>query len=163
MVIERYKRELIFLAKFFLIYGISQAVIQVAPMSFVTEPIASFEASLLGLKNEQNSIIAEPATFVINNSCTGFVSISVLAAIVFSFRRPKLRKKLAVFVPCAVALFFVNLLRVYIVLFFGVMVSYELAEPVHIASWFLMSGAIIALWYEATKRFAGISDLGQLL
>jgi exosortase/archaeosortase family protein len=163
MVIERHKRELIFLIKFFLIYGILQAIIQIAPMDFVTEPIASFEASLLGLKSEQNSIIAGPATFVINNSCTGFVSVSVLAAIVFSFRRPELRRKLAVFVPCAVTLFFINLLRVYIVLFFGITVSYELAEPVHVASWFFMSGAIIALWYEATRRFAGIKDLGQLL
>ena len=162
-MIKRHKRELVFLIKFFLIYGILQAIIQIAPMDFITEPITSFEASLLGLESKQNSIIAGPATFVINNSCTGFVSMSVLAAIVFSFRRPKLRKKLAVFVPCAIALFFINLLRVYIVLFFGVVVSYYLAEPVHVASWFLMSGAIIALWYEGTRRFAGIKDLSQLL
>jgi len=162
-VIERHKRELIFLIKFFLIYGVLQAIIQIAPMGFVTEPIASFEAALFGLESEHNSIIAGPATFVINNSCTGFVSVSVLAAIVFSFRRPKLKKKLAVFIPCAIALFIINLLRVYIVLFFGIMVSYQLAEPVHVASWFLMSGAIIALWYEGTRRLAGIKDLSQLL
>jgi len=157
-----HKQEIIFLVKFFLIYGILQSIIQIAPMNFITWPIASFEASLLGLESEQNAVISGPITFVINNSCTGLVSISVLAAIVFSFKRPKLKKKLIIFIPCAIALFFINLLRVYMVLFFGVAVNHSLAEPVHVASWFIMSGAIIALWYEATKRFAGTKDLSLL-
>jgi|GEM_PF-1123790 len=157
------KRELEFLLKFFIIYGVLQLIIYYAPLGFITEAIASFEASLLGLKSEGNIIRSGPIVFAINNSCSGFVSISVLAAIVFSFKKPGLKQKFLVFLCCAMLLFLVNLLRVYIVLFAGVHINYNLAEPMHIASWFLMSGAIILLWYEGTKRLAKVKNMGEML
>ncbi|MEM4598316.1 MAG: exosortase/archaeosortase family protein [Candidatus Diapherotrites archaeon] len=157
------KKELYFLIKFFLIYGTLQAIIYFADVSFITNWIASFEASLFQLESQGNAIRAGTAVFVINNSCTGLVSISVLAAIVFSFRKPSLREKIIVFLPCSAILFLVNLARVYAVIYAGVHISHSLVEPLHVGSWFVMSGAIVLLWYYGTKKIAKIRYFAELL
>ncbi|MCX8190324.1 MAG: exosortase/archaeosortase family protein [Candidatus Diapherotrites archaeon] len=157
------KRELYFLLKFFLIYGALQTIIYFADVAFVTNWIASFEASLFSLQSQGNTIRSGTVVFVINNSCTGLVSISVLAAIVFSFRRPSLKEKIMVFLPCSAILFLVNLARVYAVIYAGVHINHNLVEPLHISSWFLMSGAIVILWYFGTKKFAKIKYFKELL
>ena len=157
------KAELVFLLKFFIIYGVLQYVIYVAPMHFITDSIASLEASFLGLKNVESTILFDSVSFVINNSCTGFVSASILAAIVFSLKKPNLKKKLYIFVACALALFVINLVRVYLVILFGIRFGVTLAEFAHIISWFLMSAAIIVCWYVATKKIIGVKEFGELL
>ncbi|MEM4663208.1 MAG: exosortase/archaeosortase family protein [Candidatus Diapherotrites archaeon] len=161
-IIDR-KHEFMFLIKFFLIYGTLQAGIYLADINPLTNWIASFEASLFDLENQGNVIRANGVAFVINNSCTGLVSISVLAAIVFSFRKPDLKHKLLVFLPCSLILFLVNLLRVYLVLYAGVHINHRLVEPLHISSWFLMSAAIVFLWYVGTKKIAKIKHLNELI
>lgn len=158
-----HKAELIFLLKFFIVYGILQYVIYIAPMQFITSAIASFEAPLLGLQNAGNAILFDSVSFVINNSCTGFVSASILAAIVFSLKKPDLKRKLYIFTVCAIALFAINLLRVYLVILFGINFGVTLAELAHVISWFLMSAAIIFCWYFATKRIVGAKEFGELL
>ncbi len=138
-------------------------MIYVAPMHFITDSIASLEASFLGLKNVESTILFDSVSFVINNSCTGFVSASILAAIVFSLKKPNLKKKLYIFVACALALFVINLVRVYLVILFGIRFGVTLAEFAHIISWFLMSAAIIVCWYVATKKIIGVKEFGELL
>ena len=161
---EKYrKKELAFLIKFFLIYGLLQTIIYFAPLNFITESIAAFEAYLLGLESKGSKIIFDTMTFVINNSCTGLVSASVLAAIVFSLKKPGVKKKLIIFVPCAVLLFIVNLFRVYLVIITGIKFGSSAAEIMHVLSWFLMSGVIIALWYIATKKVLGSKSFSELL
>jgi len=157
------RAELVFLLKFFIIYGILQYVIYIAPMHFITEPIASLEAAFLGLKNMENTILFDSVRFVINNSCTGFVSASILGAIVFSLKKPDLKKKLYIFAVCALALFAINLARVYLVILFGIRFGVTLAEFAHIISWFLMSAAIIVCWYMVTKKIIGVKEFGELL
>lgn len=140
-----------------------QYVIYIAPMQFITTAIASFEAPLLGLENTGNAILFDSVSFVINNSCTGFVSASILAAIVFSLKKPDLKRKLYIFAVCALALFAINLMRVYLVILFGINFSVTLAELAHVISWFLMSAAIIFCWYMVTRKVIGVKEFGELL
>jgi hypothetical protein len=37
------------------------------------------------------------------------------------------------------------------------------AEAVHAATWFLMSGLVVLLWYFGTKKIAGTENFGELL
>jgi len=152
-----------FLVKFFIIFAVLQAIITVAPLGALNEWIAGVEAGMLSLEREGNSLDGGNANYVISNSCTGLVSGSILAAIVFALKKPELKKKIAVFLVGAAALFAVNLVRVYFVVLGGLKFGFEFGEILHTVSWFVMSGFIIALWYYLTKRWAGVKDFSELL
>ena len=157
------RENALFLAKFFIIFGVLQTIIYFAPITPLNAWIAGFEGSLTGLESEGIRISSENANFIITNSCTGLVSGSILAAIVFGLRKPELKLKAGIFLAGAAALFLVNLARIYFVVAAGLAVSAGFAETLHTVSWFVMSGAIIALWYCLTKRHAGIKDFSELL
>ena len=156
-------RNIEFLVKFFIIFGALQGIIVIAPLGALNEWIAGFEAGALAIENEGDRLVGGDAYYVITNSCTGLVSGSILAAIVFGLKKPDLRKKAVVFAAGATALFLVNLARVYFVVFGGIAYGFEFSELLHITSWFAMSGLIIALWYYLTKRWAGVRDFSELL
>ena len=157
------QREIIFLVKFFVIFGILEALIFYSDMSFIQNPIAGFEAGLLGLGHEGNSILLDGQSFNIASSCTGLVSSAVLAAIIFSLRKPELGKKLGIFAIGAAALLLLNLVRIYIVLLFGIYYGAQLAEAMHVVSWLTTSAAIILLWYYLTKRLYKIRDFAGFM
>lgn len=152
-----------FLIKFFVIFGVLQSIIWIAPLKPLNEWIAGLEANALFLERDGNAVITKNAHYSITNSCTGLVSGSILAAIVFALKKPELKKKIVVFVLGANVLFLVNLVRVYFVVLGGVKFGFEFAELLHIFSWFLMSALIILLWYYLTKKWIGIKDFSQLL
>ena len=157
------KKNIEFLAKFFVIFAALQGVIMVAPLGALNEWIAGVEAGMLSLEREGNTLDGGEANYVISNSCTGLVSGSILAAIVFALKKPELKKKMVVFLAGAAALFAVNLVRVYFVVLGGLEFGFEFAELLHSISWFVMSGLIIAMWYYLTKKWAGIKDFSELL
>jgi exosortase/archaeosortase family protein len=146
-----------------LIYFLLQAAIQLAPLGPLQELIAKTEATALGLKSSGSSIVTPRGVFVINPSCTGLVSASVLAAIVFALRRPRLKTKGLLFAIGAVALFFLNLARVFLVLLLGVSAGAAAADLAHTISWFATAGLILLLWFIGTKKIAGIKSFGELM
>ncbi len=157
------KQKALFLLKFFLIFGVLQSIIVAAPLSGLNKWIAGIEASALSLENHEASVISGNASYVITNSCTGLVSGSILAAIVFSLKKPGVKKKTAVFLAGAIMLFLINLLRVYIVILGGITYGFEFAETLHVASWFAMSALIISIWYYLTKKWLGVKDFSELM
>jgi len=157
------RKAIFFLAKFFLIYAGLQALVLLLPISALLLPIAAMEASWLGLQAQGNIILFDSHNFEIAENCSGLVSISVLAAIIFSLSRPELRKKIALLAFGAAILFPLNLLRVYLVLLAAISFNPEMAETLHIATWFITSAIIIALWYFLTKRIAKVKDFSGLL
>lgn len=157
------KPRVLFLLKFFSIFLVLQSIIVVAPLSGLNEWIAKFEAGALNLESRGNTVFTGNAGYVITNSCTGLISGSILAAIVFSLKKPEPKKKTTVFFAGAVILFIINLLRVYIVILGGVIYGFGFAENLHVTSWFVMSAIIIAIWYYVTKKWAGIKDFSELM
>ncbi|MEM0359854.1 MAG: exosortase/archaeosortase family protein [Candidatus Diapherotrites archaeon] len=158
-----YNKNLLFLAKFFIIFGLLYCILWFAEIQPLNEWIASVEARWLSLERSGNTLKANGLVFVITNYCTGLVSASILAAIVFSLKKPSLEKKILVFALGAIALFAINLVRVYLVLAAGIALGGNAAETLHTLSWFAMSAFIIALWYYLTKKIAKISDFSELL
>jgi exosortase/archaeosortase family protein len=157
------RKAIVFLIKFFLIYAVLQTLILVAPIEELTEFIALTEANALGFEAEGNIIMFNEHRFEIVANCTGLLSISVLAAIVFSLRKPSLKKKLSLFAVGALILFPLNLFRVYTVLLVSVSFNPGIAESLHIATWFGTSAAIMILWYYLTKRIARVEEFSLLL
>lgn len=152
-----------FLLKFFVIYGVLQALVLAAPIMPLNEAIASLEAGLLGLESDSSIILLEDMALEINASCTGFVGISVLASIIFSLKRPKIKKKAGMLATGAVVLFPLNLLRVYLVVASAKFLSVGEVEAVHVSTWFGTSAAILLLWYYLTKRSAKARNFEELM
>ncbi len=157
------EKALVFLVKFFVVYAALQILIVLLPLGFLENGIALLEANALGLQAEGNTIFLDSNAFQIVPNCTGLAGISVLASIIFALRRPELKKKVLLLAFGALALFPLNLLRLYIVLLAAISFGPEMAEGLHVASWFAVSAAIILLWYWLTKKVARAKDFSSLL
>ncbi|MCX6801604.1 MAG: exosortase/archaeosortase family protein [Candidatus Diapherotrites archaeon] len=157
------RKSALFLAKFFVIFSVLYCILWFAEIQPLNEWIAGIESWALSIERNGSTLAAGDSNFTITNYCTGLVSASILAAIVFSLRKPPLEQKIRIFMLGAAALFFINLGRVYFVLLAGIAFGGNTAETLHTISWFVMSGFIILLWYYLTKRLAKIKEFSELL
>ena len=159
------KRSLVivFAAKFFGFFALLYFLLVSFPPLFLQEWLAKAVSSILGLQSKGILIFVESGTFVMTESCTGLVSGIILASVVFSLRRPELKKKLLLFFAGALLLFAVNFARLLLVVSAGVYWGIAAAEILHAISWLAMSVAIILVWFLLTKRFAGIGRFNELL
>ncbi len=157
------KKQLVFLAKFFGIFGLFHALLFVIDVSFMQHFVADVTSSMLGLQRNGFDIFIGGDVYAIVPSCTGLVSAIILASIIFSLKKPELKEKVTVFLVGVALLFVVNIFRVYFVLLAGIWFNVQIAELVHVASWFLMSGAIILAWFFFTKKITGIKDFEGFL
>jgi len=157
------RKAVFFLLKFFVIYGVLQALILAMPLGPLQDGIASLEAGFLNLESEGNRIFFKENVFSIVANCTGLVSVSVLASIVFSLRKPGIGKKLGLFGAGAAVLFPLNIARIYFVVLAATFFGAGIAESLHVLTWFLVSAAILALWYFLTQRIAKVERFEHLL
>ncbi len=149
--------------KFFLVYAVLQFLILEIPLDNLENFVAATEAGLLGLKATDNMVLFNSHRFEIVANCTGLMSVSVLAAIVFSLRKPGMKKKIALLALGALALMPLNLLRVYLVLLAAISFNPEAAATLHTATWFATSAAILLLWYYLTKKLARVERFSEVL
>lgn len=161
--IKLHKSELLFLAKFFSIFITLEALINYFGFPALEEFIASTQAALLGLQSSGNLVFVTQGTFVITPSCTGLVSSSVLAAIVYSLKKPNLKKKTLIFLVGASLLVFLNYFRVLLVLWTGKEFGMNKAEITHVASWFSTTLFVLGLWYYFTKKITGAKNFADFI
>jgi exosortase/archaeosortase family protein len=157
------KKQVLFLVKFLAIFIVLQALLFLVDISFLQAGIASLEAGWVGGQSLGSLVYLQGMPFDISPSCTGLVASFILAAVVFALKKPGLKEKAVTFVIGTIALLLVNLLRVYLVLSVASAFNLYLAEVLHIVSWFVMAGLIIALWYYATTRIYKIRDFDGFL
>ncbi len=157
------KKAIIFLIKFFVIYTILQFLILALPLEFVENGIAEIEANAIGARAEGNMIEGREQSFQIVPNCTGLVGISILAAIIFSLRKPELKKKLVLLGIGTVILFPLNLLRIYFVLRVSILSNAEIGEILHMTTWFISAATILVIWYYLTKKVAKVKRFNELL
>jgi len=161
--VKRFPQAAFFAAKFFGIFAALYFLLLSFPPRPLQEWLARSVASLFGLSASGFRVSVSSGTFVVTESCTGLVSAIILASVVFSLRRPGMKKKLPLFFAGAAILFAVNFARLAMVVWAGIVFGVETAEALHTVSWLAMSGAIIGVWFLLTKRFAGISRFNELL
>ena len=157
------KKSLGFLARFFAIFGVGSIALPAAPLGWLEEAMTAAEAQILGLQAKGNTVFIQDFAFIINEYCTGALSSVILLALVFSLKKPEIKTKIWMWAIGTIVLFAANIARVYAVLWSGLAISPAIAESVHVATWFLVSAVIIAVWYFLTKKIAKIENFRELL
>ncbi|MFH1545537.1 MAG: exosortase/archaeosortase family protein [archaeon] len=146
-----------------MIFALLHLIVWSVDLSFLENSIASFEAGLTGLESNGNIIAINAQKIEINPSCTGLISISILAAVIFSLRKPELKKKIIIFAAGGISLLLLNLLRVYFVIVVGKTYGIAAGEIAHELSWLSTAIFIIVLWYYLTKRITGTKSFNELV
>ncbi len=152
-----------FLVKFFALFTILHILLIVVDLSFFQNAIASFQAELLSVPFAGNAVFIGEGNFLITASCTGLVSSIILAAIIFSLKKPGLKQKVLIFLGGTILLLVVNQVRLLFVLFSAKLFGVFFAEIVHVFSWFATTVAIIFAWYYFTKRLTKIDSFEGFL
>lgn len=151
----------LFLIKFFAIFFILTTIIELLDLLFFTEWLAFVSSMPFKAIVVSNMVFVNGGNFLVTNSCTGLVSASILAAIIFSLKKPLIRQKLLLFLLGTGILLVLNIPRLMLVLW-SASVGID-AELVHVITWFFMSAFILIIWYYGTKRIAKINDFSELL
>lgn len=154
---------MLFLAKFAAIFLVLYVLLFVFNPVWLENWIASLEAQWLGAQAVGNVVVVKNSSFIISESCTGIISMIILASIVFALKKPGIGKKIMLFAFGAIVLFFANLGRVYLVLLSASAFGFWAAEMLHVVSWFAMSALIIALWYYLTKAITKAKSFEEFI
>lgn len=156
-------KNIIFLIKFSIIFIILTTLIELIDLSFAQNFVAQLTANFSRLNFSGINIFVKEDVFAITKLCTGFLSIAILASIIFSLSKPQIGKKIKIFLVGAVALFLLNIVRVILVLEIGKSFGASAAQLFHIISWFSTAALIIIAWYFFTKRITKIENFSELL
>ena len=107
-------------------------------------PIVRLFASL-GLVDVFGKTSILGTTVIIDSQCSGFFSIFVYLALIFSpITILSFKRKLSAFFVGFVLLYIANILRLFLIFWFA---DYFGLDTMHIFGWFLMSVLILGLWY----------------
>ena len=157
------KNEIEFLLKFFAIFAVAEFLLFVLDFSALENFIAKGAASYFNLAFQGNLIFVGGWIFEITSSCTGLVSTGILAAIIFSLKKPDVKRKLAIFLSGAALLIILNYFRVFLVI--GIAKDYSPAagQIAHVLSWFSTAAFVIALWHYFTKKITGVKNFSHFL
>ena len=155
--------KILFLAKFFALFFILQFLVLIADLRTIQNAISAGVSGMAGLEFSGIFVMVQGGAFEITPSCTGLVSAAILAAIIFSLRKPDVKNKFFLFFAGASILFVVNFFRVLFVVIAVKELGIAAAEMLHVVSWFVMSAGIIIVWYWFTKRMLKINDFGGFL
>jgi exosortase/archaeosortase family protein len=154
------KKLLIFLSKFFMIFFVLEIILLNLKIDFYNSFLAFVTSAYLGFLNEGNKIFLYGAVFVVDNSCTGFVSIIMLASLIFSIKG-NLFKKTKFFIFGALVLLLINIFRIMLVLL-GANIGFN-SNLIHTLTWFIMSGIVLGLWYYFITKILLIKNIKEII
>lgn len=155
------KKITFFLIKFFIIFTILFFLIEILPLSFYNNFLAQITASPLGLNYLQNKIFFENTTFIVTNLCSGLISITIFAGLIFGFKNPVLINKIIIFLLISLILLIVNIFRIFFILIMSIN-GFD-PEFIHEVTWYLMSLLILILWYFSIKKLTIYKKFNELL
>jgi|SRR3989344_2867190 len=159
---NRQKKMVFFLFKFFLIFFSLQFLAVLLDFSFLENTLASWEGNWAQIPVFENRLLVFGTFFVVNAQCTGIVSSIILAAVIFSFNKPGLGKKTVWWLVGTMALFALNLVRLFLVLWVAKTHGLYWAEIAHQVSWFSTAVFILLIWLSLAPKMAGVKNLQEL-
>ncbi len=115
------------------------------------------------MPSSENLVFVKDGVFEITPSCTGLVSTSILAAIVYSLKKSGLKRKTLIFLAGASMLIFLNYFRVLAVLWTGKEFGTNAAGITHVVSWFSTTIFVLVLWYYFTKKITGAKNFSDFI
>lgn len=160
-IIKRNKPILIFLVKFFSIFIVLEALINLIDISIFTNLITSIIANFFNLPYINSIIFVNSTSFLVTNSCTGLVSLAILCAITLPLKRMEMKKRVLIVAIGALFLLILNIPRIGLVIYSGIL-GFD-AELVHEFTWFFMSAVILLIWYYGIKWIQKEDDFSKLI
>ncbi len=160
-IIKNNKAILVFLAKFFGIFIVLEALINLIDISIFTNLITSIIANFFNLPFINNTIFVNSTSFLVTNSCTGLVSLAILCAITLPLKRMELKKRVLIVAIGALFLLTLNIPRIGLVIYSGIL-GFD-AELIHEFTWFFMSAVILLVWYYGIKFIQKENDFSKLI
>jgi exosortase/archaeosortase family protein len=125
--------------------------------------LAALQAKWMGASAQENLVFLDEGVFEINAQCTGLVSGIILAAVVFSLKKPDWKTKLKLWLLGAMVLFLLNIGRVFLVLVVAKQYGLYWANLVHQISWFSTAVFILGIWLVLSKRLAKVKNVSELV
>ena len=159
----KFKKEVFFLIKFFMIFFALQFLILALPLEPLKALIAGAAAGAAGLQSAGSTIAVGSENFEITNSCTGLVSWAILIAVIFPLKKPEIRKKVAMALAGGLALFLLNFPRILLVLWAAQNYGSETAEILHEATWITTAVLVLIIWFIGTKKIAKIKSFAEMI
>lgn len=149
-----------FILKFFLIFFIIEFIVLNINIYFFNSFLAFINGSYLGLFVQGNVILLNNTKFVIDNSCTGLVSVAMLVGLTLPLK-VLLKKKLNFLFFGALLLLVINFFRIFFLLILA-RIGFD-ADLIHTLTWFVMSGIVIAMWYFFIKIILKAKNFSELI
>jgi len=132
--------RLVFCLKFFIIFFGFSFILEQINLSFFTNYLTFLISTIMSLPYNSNVIFAGK-NFIITNICTGLTTVSILAATIFSMRKPQLKNKVVLFLFGSIIILLVNIPRIILVIY-SHLYGFD-SELVHVLTWFVMSGVVL--------------------
>ncbi len=157
------KKEIKFITKFFILFLIGTTFLYFANIEFFNNELASFIGTNSGLKFKNNSLFSQNTKFIITNECNGFFSVIILGSIIYSLKKPNFKKKTTLFLAGSLFIIPLNIIRLYFVILGNEILGFQIANTLHVFSWFLTPIIVLMFWYFLTKKSLKLNEFSQLL
>lgn len=145
-----------FILRFTLLFAVTYPLVvflEIRPYEEVVANIVSVLLSVLSVNHQvlENNILMGGTAFSVDPSCTGFVSVALLLAVVLSPGIINSRQQARVFLSGSFFLLAWNIMRVFLLVIAG-----PLMELLHFTLWMISGTFIIWLWYTEIVKKCGI-------
>jgi exosortase/archaeosortase family protein len=125
------------------------------PLHFFQDFLARLLGGVYSIPVRGSLLLLRPTAFDITPLCTGITSISIWLGLLWGFKLPEKKEKIALAVWGSIAILLINFLRVMLIVFWGTTYPLTEVENLHIISWFVLSGIIVWGWrHFLLQRYA---------
>ena len=144
-----------FVLRFLAVFIAFQAIALLSPLHFLQNGMAQLLGGMYSIPVSGSLLLLRPTAFEITPLCTGITSISIWLGLLWGFKLPEKKEKIALAVWGSIAILLINFLRVMLIVFWGTTYPLAEVENLHIISWFVLSGIMVVAWkHFLVQRYA---------
>ncbi|QQR92873.1 MAG: exosortase/archaeosortase family protein [Candidatus Iainarchaeum archaeon] len=144
-----------FVIRFLAVFFAFQLLAILTPLHFLQNAMAQLLGQMFSLPVKGSLLLLRPTAFDITPLCTGITSTSIWLGLLWGFKLPEKKEKIALAVWGSIAILLINFFRVMLIVHWGKTYPLAQVELAHIISWFVLSGIIIWAWrYFLMQRYA---------
>lgn len=143
-----------FVIRFLLVFFAFQVLAVFSPLHFLQNAMAQILGGMFSLPVEGSLLLLRPTAFEITPLCTGITSIAIWLGLLWGFKLPEKKEKIALAVWGSIVILLINFFRVMLIVYWGKTYPLAAVELAHTISWFVLSGVIILGWrYFLMQRY----------
>lgn len=147
-----------FAIRFLGIFFLFQFIAVAGLFNWFQEMLAQFLGNWYAIPVRGTLLLLTPTPFEISALCTGITSVGIWIGLLWGFKLPLREEKIALAVWGSMLILIANIIRVMLIVYFGINLYLREVEVIHIASWFVMSALILYAWYHFMCQRYGYSN-----